>query len=516
MTTAQAIRTWPSTPNGRFTVIGIIALVIAILSALTLAIVGIPIPLILLVSAVAVWVIAARPDTATLAFAFILYANIPVIAVDFHGLPEMAAVATPLVLAIPLLVYLVVRREAVIFTPAMALMLAFLAVMLVSAAASTDLQTGVASVMTYVSEGIILVALVANAVHSMRTLRGVLWMILIAGALMGGLSIYQEVTHTYRDPYLGFAQTLYTPGSEEAAVAVLANDARPRLAGPIGSKNRYAQILVVLLPIALLAYRLASRRWVRWAAVASGMAMLGGIALTFSRGAGVAIVALGAVMVLLRILPVRRLIPMAVLLVVVTVLVAPQYVTRLETVGTLLSDPADVDNAVLGRATSNLASLRAFAEHPILGVGPGGYATNYSREYANELGLRHFDSNRRAHNLYLEIGADLGVPGLAIFLGILGVSMVQLWRLRRAWRGRSRVNSEIATALFLALVGYAMTGMFLHLAYARYFWFLIAVANAGIWLLQRELAEADRADSPKVIGELAPVEVPAVSSRRRR
>jgi hypothetical protein len=93
--------------------------------------------------------------------------------------------------------------------------------------------------------------------------------------------------------------------------------------------------------------------------------------------------------------------------------------------------------------------------------------------------------------------------------------MLQLWRLRRAWRPRSRVNSEIATALFLALVAYAMTGMFLHLAYARYFWFLVAVANAGIWLLQRELAAANQEDRPGVIGELAVADSQSVSSTRR-
>jgi O-antigen ligase len=494
-----AVRAWASTDDGRFVFVLAVAVVLAVLSAIALAWVGIPVPLVIVVTTAVLWVLFARPDSATLVFAFLLYANVPVVAVQFHGVPDIIAVLTPLVLGIPLVVYVIVRAEPVIFTPAMALMFAYLGVMLLSAAFSLDPQTGAESAVTFVTEGLLLVGLVANAIRSVRTLTSLLWVVLLSGALMGGLSMYQEVTHTYRDPYLGFAQTLYTPGSEEAATAVLSDTARPRLAGPIGSKNRYAQILVVLLPFSLLAYRLARRRWWRWVAIASGVMLLGGIALTFSRGAALAIVGLGVAMVVLRIIKLRRLLPIIALLVVVTIAVAPQYVTRLETLTTLVSDPQDVDNAVLGRATSNLASLLAFAEHPVLGVGPGSYAANFSREYANELGLRHFDTNRRAHNLYLEIGADLGVPGLLVFLAILGVTMLQLWRLRRAWETLSPRNSEIATALFLMLLGYAMTGMFLHLAYARYFWFLIAVANAAIWLLERDLRQLTSAGRVEVI-----------------
>ena len=497
MTTA--LRTLPQSPTGRYLAVGLVALCLAIVSSISLAVIGMPLPLLALIAAMSAWVLFARPDTATLSFAFILYVNLPVIAADFHGVPEPIAILTPLLLGIPLLVYLVVRREPVILTPALGLMVAYLAVLLVSSAFSQDPDTGAQSVVTYVTEGMILAGLVANAIRSIATLRNVLIVLVIAGAFMGGLSIFQEATGTYRNAYGGFAQTLYTPGSEEAQAAELDENARPRLAGPIGSKNRYAQIMVVLLPFAFMVHRLGRHRIVRWAAIVAGMLILGGILLTFSRGAGVAIAGLVGVMVMLRILPLTRVLLVIPIMIGVTLLVAPDYVARIESVGDLLTDTENVDNAVLGRATSNLAAIQAFVDHPILGVGPGSYATNYSQEYANELGLRHFDSNRRAHNLYLEIAADTGVFGILIFMGILGITMLQLWRLRSALRARHPELSEIATALFLALVGYAFTGVFLHLAYARYFWFLIAVANAGIWLLHRELRRGEEPDPREAI-----------------
>ena len=48
------------------------------------------------------------------------------------------------------------------------------------------------------------------------------------------------------------------------------------------------------------------------------------------------------------------------------------------------------DGAIVGRATSNLAAVGTFVDHPVIGVGPGIYYLDYSRLYANRLGLRYF------------------------------------------------------------------------------------------------------------------------------
>jgi O-antigen ligase len=160
------------------------------------------------------------------------------------------------------------------------------------------------------------------------------------------------------------------------------------------------------------------------------------------------------------------------------------------------SDSRPDDGAILGRATSNLAALNVFADHPVLGVGPGRYQTDYSQAYANELGMRHFTTPRRAHNLYFEVAADTGILGLVTFLGVVGSTLVGLWRVRRRWMERRPEYAHLATALFLAVAGYMLSGFFLHLAYIRYFWLLMALANSAIWILRREADAADRAVAP--------------------
>ena len=59
---------------------------------------------------------------------------------------------------------------------------------------------------TYLTEGLILYLLVSNAVRSTRTLNRVVWILIIAGSLLGAISIYQELTHTYTNNYGGLAQ----------------------------------------------------------------------------------------------------------------------------------------------------------------------------------------------------------------------------------------------------------------------------------------------------------------------
>jgi O-antigen ligase len=145
-----------------------------------------------------------------------------------------------------------------------------------------------------------------------------------------------------------------------------------------------------------------------------------------------------------------------------------------------------------GRATENLAALNAFKDHPIVGVGPDQFFKVYSTRYGNELGLRFLEENRRAHNLYLEMGADLGVVGLLAFLAIVTVTLAHLLILARFWREKRPDLNILAMGALMSIVGYLLSGVFLQLSFQRYYWILIALGNATIWVLRHE-----RADEPE-------------------
>jgi putative inorganic carbon (HCO3(-)) transporter len=435
-----------------------------------------------------------QADLPVLAFFFLFWANIAVVATRYHGVPQVVASSIVVLLAIPIARYMVVERQPLAVTPVLPLVFAFLAAIALAAALSKDPSVSRAPVVTFLTEGLLLFVLVSNAVRTTKTLNRVLWTLILAGAFMGGISIVQELTHNYGNDYGGLAQVdRYGTGGgfnvapSDAAAKVL----RPRLGGPLGSENRYAQILAVVLPLALIrAFREPKRRR-RLLAGAATLLITGGLLLTFSRGATVAVAATLILMALLRELPVRHLLVVFAVVTGFVLLVVPDYVTRVRSLGAVTSlsssdSTSRPDASIVGRQTENLAALHTFLDHPIVGVGPGVYFKEYSREYANRLGLRYLESERRGHSLYLELAADTGLIGLGAFLAMVGSTLVLLYRSARRWRADNPERAMVASSILFGLFAYLACGAFLHLSYQRYFWALLGLASAAIWTLRRE------------------------------
>jgi O-antigen ligase len=136
-----------------------------------------------------------------------------------------------------------------------------------------------------------------------------------------------------------------------------------------------------------------------------------------------------------------------------------------------------------------LAGIAAYIDHPIIGVGPGQYVTFHSQYYQSlpEISIRDLTVQRRAHNLYIEMAAETGTIGLVVFLAIPLLLLRDLELLRRAATtnpGRAR----LAAAFALLILSYLGTGVFLHLAFERYYWFMIGLAAAAVDILRQEIA----------------------------
>ena len=82
--------------------------------------------------------------------------------------------------------------------------------------------------------------------------------------------------------------------------------------------------------------------------------------------------------------------------------------------------------------------------------------------------------------------ADTGIIGLTAFLSMVGVALVLLFRSSRYWRERDAERALIASSLLFALIAYLASAMFLHLSYQRYFWAVLGLASAAIWVLRRD------------------------------
>ncbi len=228
---------------------------------------------------------AIRPDVAAFVVVGILYSNAAVIAVQFHGVPAFAAVAVPILLIVPVSYELVVRRRPVVITSAFPLMIVFFLVQILGTIFADDVASAYDELVTFVVEGIGLYFLIINTIRSVDTLRWVVWVLLAVGTFLGVLSFYQDTTKTYDNNYGGFAQMSLAVIDTGSGVA--GADSQPRLAGPIGEKNRYAQIMLMLVPLGLFWAVSARKRLPKILAIGAAGAASLGVALTFSRGAAV-------------------------------------------------------------------------------------------------------------------------------------------------------------------------------------------------------------------------------------
>ncbi len=452
------------------------------------------------IAGLAVTAVAIRPDAAAIVVVGLIYSNAPVVMVTFHDLPVALAAAVPAILVAPLAYDLLVRRRRVIVTPALPWIVAYFVVEIVATMFARDIGGALASLQTVAIEGVALYILVTNTVRTADILRAIVWTLLVVGAVIAALSVYQYLTGTFGNNYFGFAQT-------ESSVTGLTATGVERLAGPIGEKNRYAQIMLMLVPIGFMAF-IAERRWVlRLAALGSAGLTAMAMALTFSRGAAVAAGIVLVAMVVLRYIRLRFLVAAFGIGLVVLVAV-PQYADRVLTLGSvasLFSDDAvgsSADNSLLSRATENLTAINVFADHPLVGVGPGQFS-EYYRQYSDQIGISVRAQDREAHNLYLGLAAEAGALGLGAFLVAVIVTLVGLARARRAALASRPDLAALATGFLLAIVAYLASGIFLHLSYARYFWLMLALGGAAATIVRAAIR--DEGANTLVGGEAGPI-----------
>ena len=438
--------------------------------------------------------IFANTEVATLLVIFVLYTNLAVVLAKYHNVPTAIAGSVFLVLAIPLTNYLLMRREPILVNRIFWLMLALLVTMSVSAFFSAYSWLAMGRIVVYLAEGVILYFLILNTVRTQDMLRKAVWTLVMAGCLMGSLSILQDISGSHKN-FGGFAQTkdsrIGTGTTGWNGKGALRDS---RASGTVGEENYYAQIMLMLLPLA------ASRFWFeqsRKLRILGGLACIpiaGAIMLTFSRGAFVSAVATVMAMVYLGCIKVRHLLALGLAFVVIVPIAMPDYAFRIFTLFRAVGVQQEgqqsaktLDSSMRGRATENLAALKIFLDHPVIGVGPG-QTHMYTAKYGSEGGLSRLEGTRQAHNMYLGVLSDTGLLGFCTFMSIFFVSLVGLMRIRRLYSETRPELAGLAIGLTLSIVAFMSSAVFLSSAYERFYWLILALSGVTIHLLQREKA----------------------------
>jgi len=302
--------------------------------------------------------------------------------------------------------------------------------------------------MTRLVPDVVLLLIVYTAATSAKAFRIIVWSFLIGSIVTAGYSI---VTGGYAAS--GRLSALFDP-------------------------NYFAARLIGAILIALFIALTTSSNRVRGAAAAVFLVDTIAFALTQSRGGivGLAAALVAAVAVAGAARP--RVLAATLALVALGagyyVLAAPAHISG--------SFSTSLSGASAGRSDEWRIALRVFENHPLSGVGLGNYPVvepSYSTQTVNLNFVRYIVNDQLvAHNSYLEIAAELGIAGLALFLAIV-ISPAVL--AGRALSSAARAPNDLefyARGLLAGAIGMFVAYIFLSAQYEKDLWLVLGLLAA--------------------------------------
>ena len=257
-----------------------------------------------------------------------------------------------------------------------------------------------------------------------------------------------------------------------------------RLSGTLGNANELAGVLAMGIGLTGGLAAIAKTALGRGLAIGVAALCLMAIFLTGSRGGLVALAAMLIAAVVLA--KGRRLILTLALLTVVTAGIGYVATTAPEQSRERILHP--------GRGTGRIdiwtVGGRMVSANPVTGVGAGNFTVSSIHYLLRPGSLPDAqyiaDEPSVAHNTYLEVLAELGIPGATLFLALiiffLGCSIAALSRFRRL--GDRRMQA-LTIAIAVSLIGLLTQYVFGSQQYSRELWLLLGLGPALLAMAKR-------------------------------
>jgi O-antigen ligase len=269
--------------------------------------------------------------------------------------------------------------------------------------------------------------------------------------------------------------------------------------------NDIGVVLLVGLPLALLVAQ-HSRGLRKWFAIAVIVSLGITFARSGSRGTLIGLVALGGVLLVsLKTIPVwKRAAFVGAVTVALVVAAPPGYWVQMKTIFGLQEDYNWTSED--GRRQLIFRGLTYMSHYPLTGLG----IYNFARaECMSDLSDKvrtavrgHGIRCSAPHNTYLQVGAEIGVVGLALWCVLVFGGIRRLKRLRRrlprAWRtgdAEQRFMYDATLYLSTSIVGFAVTSLFVSFAWLDII-YIVAVFQAGLTIAIRNRLARDLAQQP--------------------
>jgi O-antigen ligase len=282
---------------------------------------------------------------------------------------------------------------------------------------------------------LLLLFLTSSLVSSVKRLRWTLYSA-FAGIVVASAYMLHE-WQTYRSVWAGF-----------------------RPSGATGDPNYFALAAVCFLPMAFWLLIRQRSKFERIMLLGACVITMAALAAASSRGGFLALAAAIAFMVVRQKHRLRNLILAAIVLV-------PLCFAPGGPLHRMLHPSYGDEYGTNARITTWKAALNMMQAHPLLGIGPGNFKAVVENYQDSDVVIKSL-----AHNTYLEMGAELGIPMVVLYVVLGVVTYRSLEATRRRAMKASRFIADAAFGLQAGLIGCAV-GIF----------FLTAEHQKGPWLL---------------------------------
>jgi O-antigen ligase len=253
-----------------------------------------------------------------------------------------------------------------------------------------------------------------------------------------------------------------------------------------GDPNSFAAYELIVLPIVAILIAETQNRRLRLTLGATAVAIIGAVMTSLSRGG---LVTLGMLVLLITIAPARVVFrnraqkALAVCLIAASAAVffvatGPAFTARINETFTTGGSTGS------GRTDMWKGAVHSFHDHPIFGIGFGTFSSVSTHLLQTTPGVDLVDytpspDGDLVHNAYLESLAELGIPGLVFFVGLLAATAHLLVKTaRRARAAGSHFLERSCHGLLFSLAAFCVSAIFLSMETARPLWIIIGLAFA--------------------------------------
>jgi probable O-glycosylation ligase (exosortase A-associated) len=249
----------------------------------------------------------------------------------------------------------------------------------------------------------------------------------------------------------------------------------------IYDNNHLALAVVMVIPLWWYLRLTTQHAWVRNACLAVVMLSVVAVLTSYSRGAFLAIIAMTAALIMRSRAKFILGVVSVVLLIGALLFMPAEYYERIETI-----KDYQQDTSAMGRINAWTFAWNLALDRPFLGGGFDTFDPELFKQYApNPLDFHD------AHSIYFEVLGEQGFVGLALYVALFLAAFRGAGQLRQRCRDRNELRwaNDLGSMLQVCIVGYAVGGAFLSLAYFDLPYHLVAIIVIARQLVDRKIAE---------------------------